>query len=109
MLKPTSVNISTENILSDNGHVILKCSSCSKDLVDLFVVKKDDSLKWKTVAHCCYCGDRSYITEVNGMFRPCGIMQLSDSDPDHSEMITELSNIKTENEVIVFYTAKGKK
>ena len=43
------------------------------------------------------------------MFRPCGIMELSDSDPDHSKMITELSNIKTENEVIVFYTAKGKK
>ena len=85
------------------------CSSCNKQLVDLFIVKKDDSLKWKTMAKCCYCNDKSFITEVNGVFRPCGIMEISETDPDESKMITELTNIKTENDIVVFYTVKAKR
>ena len=108
MLERTKVNISSEPILTDNGHVILSCSSCKKDLVDLFVVKKDETLKWNVMAKCCYCNDKSFITEVVGVFRPCGIMKISESNPDDSTLITQLSNIKTENDIIVFYTSKGK-
>ena len=109
MLKRTEINIGPEPVLTDNGHIYLSCSSCNKKLVDLFIVKKDETLNWKTVAKCCYCGDKSFITEVSGMFRPCGIMEVSESDPDESKMITELTNVKTENDIIVFYTVKAKK
>jgi hypothetical protein len=107
MLERKTVNISKDPILTDNGHIYLSCSSCNKKLVDLFIVKKDESLKWKVMAKCCYCNDKSFITEVSGMFRPCGIMKISETDPDDSKLITQLANIKNENDTIVFYTKKG--
>jgi len=34
-------------------------------------------------------------------------MKISETDPDDSKLITQLANIKNENDTIVFYTKKG--
>jgi hypothetical protein len=59
--------------LEDGGHVIIKCSSCKRPLVDIWCTRPDridprtnQPFLWKFVAHCCYCGGKSYPTEVKG-------------------------------------------
>ncbi len=66
--------------LRDGGHTIIKCSNCGKELVDVFITKPDaiDPLTGKKfvtklIAKCCYCGDSSFITEVEGRFHLGGI------------------------------------
>jgi hypothetical protein len=61
--------------LKDGGHVIIKCSSCHKPLVDVWRTRPDlkdprtgKPFEWKIVAACCYCNDKSYITTVLGGF-----------------------------------------
>jgi len=53
--------------LEDVDHIIVKCSSCDKALVEIWVVSRD-SVDSKIVANCPFCGDKSFIYEINGQF-----------------------------------------
>ena len=53
--------------MSDEGRKILKCSNCSREIVEIWV-KNSNNKQTKIRAECCYCGDLSYVAEVNGEF-----------------------------------------
>lgn len=54
--------------IKDDGHIVLKCSSCGKELVDIWVTHKEMPVKTTLVAECCFCGDKSFEKSVDGVF-----------------------------------------
>lgn len=49
----------------DGKHIIVKCSTCNKELCDVWVVQPSFKMSTKLVAECV-CGDKSYETAVDG-------------------------------------------
>ena len=60
--------IREEGELLDGGKHILTCSNCNKDLVEVWITKKDLDVRFKLRAKCAYCDDGSYDVEVTGGF-----------------------------------------
>ena len=54
--------------IKDDGHVILSCSNCRKDLVDIWLTHHDMPVKTTIIATCGYCGDKSFSQEIAGIF-----------------------------------------
>ena len=52
----------------DGEHVILQCSSCQENLVDIWITKPDVNIKMKMVASCGFCGDNSFSKIIEGSF-----------------------------------------
>lgn len=102
------------SILKDGGHVILTCSNCNKQLVDLFIVKPDakrddgTDIIWKCQAECCYCSDKSFITEVKGIFRPGGIIQIDPENEDNYKNVVNLTDVQYEDNLVIFKTKRHK-
>lgn len=95
--------------IEDHGNLIISCSNCNKPLVDLFITNTEADIQWQCVAECCYCGDKSFIKDVKGIFRPGGCITVDKENPDHFIQDTLLTDIVTENNKIIFKTARGKK
>lgn len=98
--------------LKDCGHIILSCSSCGKNLVDIWKIKENKEWSWKVMAKCCYCGDNSYIKEFTGQFARGGYSINPDKNKDPEEPNAKmLTSIVKEEErddgVIVFHTKKA--
>jgi hypothetical protein len=100
--------------LVDGGHVIIKCSNCDKPLVDVLIVKPNEKKSdgtpfvWQCVAECCYCNDKSFITEVKGIFRAAGIIIENKENPEHYTGITNLDDIVIDDDNILFKTSRRK-
>jgi hypothetical protein len=60
--------IRTEGEMLDGGKHLLKCSACNKDLVEIWITKKELDVRFKIRAECAYCGDYSFSVEVEGGF-----------------------------------------
>ena len=60
--------IRTEGEMLDGGKHLLKCSACDKDLVEIWITKKELDVKFRLRAECAYCGDHSFSVEVAGGF-----------------------------------------
>ena len=98
-------------------HLILSCSMCSAELVDLWLADPNEQLvvkgkpkgilKWKVKATCCFCGDQSYTKEVTGGFKHHGIIRQTSEDVDDYVDVTKVIDIAREDNVIVFKTEKG--
>tara|TARA_R110000751_G_scaffold289780_1_gene396067 strand:- start:1771 stop:2106 length:336 start_codon:yes stop_codon:yes gene_type:complete len=75
-----------------NGdHVILQCSSCEEDLVDIWITKPDVNIKMKMVASCGLCGDKSFSKIIKGSFH----LGVTDS-----MSITECESLDGDEDVI---------
>ena len=48
--------------------VLLKCSSCNKDLVNVAIVRPESEEEWKVKAFCCYCSNYSFVKDIKGGF-----------------------------------------
>lgn len=102
---------------SDGGHIELRCSSCGKGLVDIWITKPDEidprtrqPFEWDVLAHCCYCGDHSFITKVHGGFHHSGFGSNHPDDTEVAVLETVISDIKDDPEgVIHLYTEKASK
>lgn len=46
--------------------VIISCSNCKCPLVEVIIVKEDDTKSEKIVAECCHCQDKSFKTTIKG-------------------------------------------
>ena len=102
------------NILKDGGHVILECSNCNKPLVDIFIVKPDAKKEdgsdfiWRCQAECCYCNDKSFIKNVVGIFRPAGIIKITDENEECYKNIVNIVDIEYDNDYVLFKTSRSK-
>lgn len=101
------------NLLKDGGHIFLECSNCNKQLVDIFIVKPDAKkedgtlITWRCQAECCYCNDKSFVKEVNGIFRPAGIIKLNENSEDAYKNLVDIVDIKYDEDFVLFKTARS--
>lgn len=54
--------------LTNGRHNIVKCSNCGAKLCDAWVTEPDVDIHFNIVAHCCVCGDKSFVTPIDGKF-----------------------------------------
>lgn len=96
--------------LKDCGHTILKCSACAKPLVDIWLIKPDATKEpWRIRALCCYCGDKSFIHEVHGMYNYAGIHKPHPTEEDEVIPVTDLINIRTDKNDVIEIEVKERK
>ncbi len=81
--------------IKDAGHVILVCSNCNKELVDIWQTHADMSIKTQVNATCGFCGDKSFSKEIVGVFH---------IGPVNGVYITSIS---TDENLTTIYTNKG--
>ncbi len=81
--------------LKDAGHFIIECSNCLKPLVDLWLTRPGERIRykdgkeiktlnvvWKVQATCCYCGDHSFVQEIQGGFHSGPIFESRGENDD---------------------------
>ena len=89
--------------LKDAGHIILRCSACDAQLVDIWVQLPNSGQKWKARATCPYCFDKSYVSEFEGGFAQGGISVPNPNDPENPIEKTRVVDIGSEGDVILFF------
>lgn len=77
--------------LEDAGHIILSCSSCRAQLLDIWRTRPHEQQIWKCRCNCPFCGDKSFIKEVKGGFYVGGIGKVKDDDED--DVIPSTNNV----------------
>lgn len=75
--------------LEDGGHVIVRCSNCNAGLLDIWRTlphavnpRTGKVFQWKVRANCPFCGDRSFVTEVEGVFHVGGYGEVKHDNED---------------------------
>ena len=73
--------------LENNEHIIICCSDCDKPLIDVWVTRSEYPSKHQIRAHCCFCDDQSFLTEVKGAFHlgSCSGVGISDIETENSD------------------------
>lgn len=97
--------------LKDDGHVILKCSSCNKPVFSLWIVNKKDDLEINYKASCPYCNGYSYTEKVKGKVITGGIPKNGDYYSDETDVLTFMNSfdiIDENGEAVVLFNV-GKK
>lgn len=75
--------------LEDGGHTILSCSNCKRELVDIWVTSPKIKQTFKYQANCPFCGDKSYVKDVEGGISFSGIFKDIDEDNDKAITLVE--------------------
>lgn len=52
---------------AEQEHIRIDCSNCNKPLVDLWLIHPIEQT-FRLRANCPYCGDKSFIKEINWRF-----------------------------------------
>lgn len=88
--------------LKNCGHVILACSACGAQLVDIWI-QMPTKQKWKGRAKCPYCGDHSYVQEWEGGYAIGGIGLPNPQDEQNPIEKTRIFDTSTEGDIILFH------
>jgi hypothetical protein len=80
--------------IKDDGHILLKCSNCDKELIDIWLTHTEMPIKTKIAAVCCFCGDKSFQKEIKGVYHLSACKNLS------------INNIINDNEVFIIQTSQ---
>lgn len=83
------------NPIEDGGHIIIVCSNCRKSLVDIWLTHQEMPVISTIIAHCGYCGDKSFEQEIAGIFHlgPVDGVSISDTqtiEPNKYNIITKV-------------------
>tara|TARA_Y100000310_G_scaffold303187_1_gene341287 strand:- start:486 stop:836 length:351 start_codon:yes stop_codon:yes gene_type:complete len=54
--------------VEDGKHVLLSCSNCKMDLIDIWITTPEAKIKFKMRAGCAFCGDTSFSQVIEGGF-----------------------------------------
>jgi predicted RNA-binding Zn-ribbon protein involved in translation (DUF1610 family) len=90
--------------LEDGEHVIIQCSNCRKTLADVWITQPDFELKSEIVAHCPFCGDKSFKTTVQGAFH---LGHTDKTTIDHVEQETDLDAEGKLIQTVVLHVEEG--
>ena len=99
----------------DAGHHILNCANCLKSLMDIWVVRVDETFadgspfEFNYRATCPYCGGSSYKKKIRGKIYPGGIAIPNPDRPDDDlRLLTQIDRTVSENDGWVFHVTEGK-
>ncbi len=68
--------------LEDGGHVLLRCSNCDAILMDIWRTRPHEPDTWKVKATCPFCGDCSFVQEIQGGFHIGGYGEVKEDGSD---------------------------
>ena len=88
----------TQDVIVDGTHIILKCSNCNKELVDVWQTRKWGSGA-RLRAKCPYCNDYSFIEEIPNGFHLGGTKDALIKDIQTLDDYTLILTVKAENNV----------
>lgn len=91
--------------IKNGGHTIIICSSCQKDLVDIWHTHPNDDFDWVLKAKCCYCGDLSFDYNIKGRFHIGAIVREHEH---YDDILVAVKNYYTDDQGrIIIETVKG--
>jgi hypothetical protein len=93
--------------ITDGGHVYLKCSNCRAILMDIFRTRPQEPEVWKLQASCPFCGDKSFVTEIQGGFHPGGYGKIKPDDPLSDIPSTIVDVFDCQNDIYTFTILKA--
>ncbi len=91
--------------LEDGGHIFLDCSDCGKKLVDIWIQRPSEHIKFKYRASCPYCGDESFSKEISGGIAFGGIAE--NPEDEDSKMLTIVENFESKDGYWLFNVRKA--
>lgn len=88
--------------------VTLNCSSCGKDLMDIFITRPEINLKFRYKAHCPYCGSYSFEKELTGgiMYGGLGVFDEKSPTCDDIKTYTVIERVEDKEDLIEFFVKK---
>ena len=98
--RPTKIGVPKQKKYSsvvDGKHVILKCSFCNKNLIDIWITAPDLDVTMPVQADCPHCGGHSEVMEIKGGYH--------NGSPEDG--MTEMIDIITNATIITYKTSKG--
>lgn len=95
--------------LVDGGHTYPSCSNCRALLADIWVVRPHETEKWKLRASCPFCGDKSFIFEVQGGFHYAGYSTLVEGTEDQYVHSTVVESIEPSGDHFLLKVLKANK
>ena len=58
----------TEEFVENGKKVIIKCSNCDEELVEIWIVRPNAEITSNIVAECPHCNDKSFMQTIDGQF-----------------------------------------
>lgn len=71
----------------DGEKIIIKCSSCDRELIEVWITRPNAPIKSEIVATCC-CGDKSFRKTVMGFFN------LGETEKGESQMVDMKTDVE---------------
>lgn len=93
--------------LSDGKHNYLSCSNCRAILMDVWVTRPHEQFTFKLRASCPWCGDRSFITKIQGGFHMGGYGQQQGDDVEETVESTSVDGYDLVDGVFEFKVVKA--
>lgn len=94
--------------LRQGGHVIVSCSSCRAGLMDIWRTRPHEPHTWKVQANCPFCGDKSFVVEVQGGFHNGGMALAKEDEPDEDKAVsTVVDTFEIQDDKLVFKIRKA--
>lgn len=84
--------------VEDGGTLIIKCSNCGTELVEIWKTRPNVQVKTKVVVLCDICGDKSFSKIINGGFHigPAATGKVACKDMKYGETTTDDDNVLTQ-------------
>jgi DNA-directed RNA polymerase subunit RPC12/RpoP len=57
-----------ENLIEDGKHKIITCENCGKELVDIWIVRKDAPVSSDISIECPHCNTTSIVSKLLGQY-----------------------------------------
>ena len=67
LLRELAEHRATE-FVDEGSKLIIKCSKCAAELVEIWVVRPDAPVRSEIIADCPHCGDQSFMKKVRGQY-----------------------------------------
>lgn len=81
--------------------MILSCSNCNKDLVDIVISVPNEPIETKVEARCAFCDSKSFTKLIKGKFRFSPIIGKSPT------IVEDISYSDTKPPIWTFHTKKA--
>lgn len=93
--------------LKDGGHVYLTCSNCNAGLLDVWRTRPHEPEVWKLRCSCPFCGDKSFITEIQGGFHVGGYGVIKEDDETDDVPSTKIDHTDIHGDTFIFNVIKA--
>jgi len=93
--------------LQDGNHIYPACSNCNAILMDIWRTRPHETETWKIRATCPFCGDSSFVIEVQGGFHIGGYGEIKEDDAEDDIPSTVVEEFQCDGDTFNFTIKKA--